>query len=347
MKREPRISVAIPMYNEESVLPELYRRLQAVLASLPGGPHEMVFVDDGSQDGTREILETLAEVNDQVRVVELSRNFGHQAALSAAFDHVRGDVVVAMDGDLQDTPETIPRFLEQYQAGADVVYAIRRDRKENWLLRWCYDAFYRVISALANISLPLGAGDFGLMSRRVVDVVRQSRERHRYLRGLRTWAGFRQVGIAVERAARHSGRSKYSLRKLLMLASDGIFSFSVVPLRAATYLGAAAIVASLAYGVYSLLAKFVWHQSPTGFTALYIAMAFFAGVQFIFLGVIGEYIGRIYEEVKSRPMYVVDRVLNPPPAEERLRSGTRPSQAGEIVSLPSVSPFAAANNVHE
>ncbi len=342
MKQTPRISVAIPIYNEESVLPELYRRLTAVLDDLPGGPHEIVFVDDGSSDGTREILVTLADINPQVTVVELSRNFGHQAALSAALDHVNGDVVVTMDGDLQDTPETIPRFLEQYADGADVVYAIRQDRKESWILRFCYDSFYRIITALADIPLPIGAGDFGLMSRRVVDVLRQSQERHRYLRGLRTWAGFRQVGIPVERDRRHSGESKYSLRKLLQLAFDGIFSFSVVPLRAATLLGGIAIAASTLFAVYSLFAKFVLDQSPTGFTALYISMAFFAGVQLTFLGVIGEYVGRTYEEVKRRPIYIADRVLNPnrststtgiPPAQHTVPTTTMPSNSKILASV--------------
>ena len=190
MRKNPRVSVAIPIFNEESVLPELYRRLTAVLDDLPGDTHEIVFADDGSTDGTREILSALADIDPRVTVIELSRNFGHQAALSAALDHVSGDVVVAMDGDLQDTPETIPLFLEHYLQGADVVYAIRRDRKENWVLRLAYDGFYRIISVLANIQLPMGAGDFGLMSRRVVDVLCQSEERHRYLRGLRTWAGW-------------------------------------------------------------------------------------------------------------------------------------------------------------
>lgn len=331
MKQDPRVSVAIPIYNEESVLPDLYRRIKAVLDQVSGGPHEVVFVDDGSSDGTREILSTLADIDPQVTVVELSRNFGHQAALSAALDHVTGDVVVAMDGDLQDTPETIPLFLDEYANGADVVYAIRHDRKENWLLRFCYDSFYRIITALADISLPMGAGDFGLMSRRVVDVLRESEERHRYLRGLRTWAGFRQVGVPVERARRHSGESKYSLRKLLQLAFDGIFSFSVVPLRAATFLGAFAVLASSLFALYSLFAKFVLQQSPTGFTALYISMAFFAGVQLVFLGVIGEYVGRTYEEVKRRPIYIVDRVLNPTGADQRQRCGAS-KRSGSIAA---------------
>ncbi len=345
--RHPKVSVAIPIYNEESVLPELYRRLNSILDDLPGGPHEMVFVDDGSSDGTGEILETLANINPQVTVVELSRNFGHQAALSAALDHVSGDVIVAMDGDLQDTPETIPRFLEKYHEGADVVYAIRHDRKENWLLRFCYDSFYRIITTLADIQLPMGAGDFGLMSRRVADVLRQSEERHRYLRGLRTWAGFKQVGITVERAQRHSGESKYSIRKLMQLACDGIFSFSVVPLRTATVLGSLAIAASSLFALYSLFAKFVLQQSPTGFTALYISMAFFAGVQLMFLGVIGEYVGRTYEEVKRRPIYIVDRVLNANgTATRELMASGQQAMPASTLPVDDVALVTAARHTH-
>ena len=310
MNRPPRVSVAIPLFNEESVLPELYQRVMGVLDDLPGGPHQVVFVDDGSGDGTAELLEAYALIDPRVFVIRLSRNFGHQAALSAALDHVSGDVVICMDGDLQDTPESIPRFLEAFGAGADVVYAVRQQRKENWLMRFFYGGFYRVITALADIPLPTDAGDFGLMSRRVVDVVRASGERHRYLRGLRTWAGFRQVGVPVERVARHAGRSKYSLRKLLKLAFDGIFAFSVMPLRFATMIGGFAIVASFLFAGYSLFAKLVLDQSPTGFTALYVSMTFLAGVQLLFLGVIGEYVGRTYEEVKQRPLYVVDRLLH-------------------------------------
>ena len=214
-----------------------------------------------------------------------------------------------MDGDLQDTPETIPRFLEQHAAGADVVYAVRQQRKENRLLRFFYSGFYRLITALADIPLPMDAGDFGLMSRRVVAVLRASNERHRYLRGLRTWAGFRQVGLPVERGKRHAGSSKYGLRKLLKLAFDGIFAFSVMPLRFATLIGGFAIVASFLFAGYCLFAKLVLQQSLAGFTALYVSMTFLAGVQLLFLGVIGEYVGRTYEEVKRRPLYVVDQTL--------------------------------------
>ena len=309
MNVHPRVSCAIPLYNEESVLPELYRRVISVLAQLPGDGHEVVFVDDGSRDGTLEVLTELALADPRLKVVSLSRNFGHQAALSAALDHVAGDVVLIMDGDLQDTPETVFRFLKKYHEGYDVVYAVRTERKEGWLLRSCYASFYRLIALLSEIDLPLGAGDFALLSRRVVDQMRCSPERHRYLRGLRTWVGFRQVGLEVERAARHSGRSKYSFRKLLQLAFDGIFSFSTLPLRAATLLGLMAIVGSMIYAGYATFSRLFIEQGPPGFTALIVSLTFLAGVQMLLLGIIGEYIGRIYQEVKQRPVYVVDRVL--------------------------------------
>jgi dolichol-phosphate mannosyltransferase len=304
------ISVAIPIYNEESGLNELFRRVTAVLTELVGWEYEVIFVDDGSSDGSLEWLEAMAAADPRVKVLALSRNFGHQAALTAALDHVSGEVVVMMDGDLQDEPEVIPRFLAEYAKGHEVVYAIRHDRKESWWLRTCYDGFYRIISALADIHLPQGAGDFALVSRRVVEQMRRSGERHRYLRGLRTWVGFRQCGIDVERAARHAGKSKYSAKKLLQLAFDGIFSFSVVPLRAATVLGCVTIASSLAFASYALFAKLVLGQQTVGFTALILAITFLAGVQLLFLGVIGEYVGRIYQEVKQRPHYIVDRLIH-------------------------------------
>ena len=308
MRFAGKLSVAVPVYNEESVLPELYRRLSRVLEE-SSESYELVFVDDGSTDGSLEWLAALANINPSVRVVALSRNFGHQAALTAALDYVSGDVVVLMDGDLQDKPETIPRFLAEYENGYEVVYAIRQDRKESWWLRACYQAFYRTIGRLASIDLPHGAGDFALLSRRVVEQLKQYDERHRYLRGLRTWVGFRQRGIPVVRDARYSGKSKYNLTTLFKLAFDGIFSFSAVPLRAATFLGMLTIGGSLLFAGYSLFAKF-FLQSPTGFTALILAITFLAGVQLLFLGIIGEYVGRIYEEVKRRPHYVVDRIVD-------------------------------------
>ena len=224
---EPSLSVAIPLYNEEEGLLELYRRTSSVLDDLPGGEHEILFVDDGSTDGTAEYLEELVRIDSRVKVVLLSRNFGHQVALTAAIEHTSGDVVVLMDGDLQDVPETIPAFLEKYAEGYDVVYAIRQERKEGPLKRFCYAAFYQVISRLTAIDIPRNAGDFSLLSRRVVDQLRSSPERHRFLRGLRTWIGFRQIGIPVERDGRYAGESKYTVRKLFQLAFDGIFRFQL------------------------------------------------------------------------------------------------------------------------
>lgn len=304
-----KLSIAIPLFNEAELVPELLTRTARVLDSIPGGPHEVVCVDDGSRDETWQLVKDAARRDPRVVGVSLSRNFGHQAAFSAALDHVTGDAVVLMDGDLQDPPEAIPQLLAAYHEGYDVVYAVRVKRKEGLLLRTCYYLFYALIAALANIRLPRGAGDFSLMSRRVVDELTRTQERLRYLRGLRTWVGFRQIGVPIERAERHAGKSKYSPRRLLKLAFDGIFAFSIVPIRAATWLGVFTVVISMAVAVYSLAAKLFFSQPPQGFTALIVSVTFFAGTQLLFLGVIGEYIGRIYEEVKARPVYIVQETM--------------------------------------
>lgn len=305
----PKVSVAVPLHNEETVLPELMRRVGSVLQSLPGGPHEVVFVDDGSTDRTLEVLRDIAVRDARVVAVVLSRNFGHQAALTAALDHVTGDVTVVMDGDLQDQPEAIPQFLELFQSGYDVVYAKRVRRKEPWWLRFSYYVFYRLLARLSDTQLPTDAGDFGLLSRRVVDELRRLPEHHRYLRGLRSWVGFKQVGIEVERSARHSGRSKYNLSRLLKLAADAVFAFSIVPLRLAAIVGLMAVVCSVLFAMYSVIAKVFLDQSPVGFTALIWIITFLSGTILVFLGVIGEYVGRVYEELKARPVYIVSRVL--------------------------------------
>src|SRR5271157_4423722 len=304
-----RLSVAIPIHNEESVLSELLQRLCAVLDSVAGGPHEIVFMDDGSTDRTFEILEAAAKEDRRIVVLSLSRNFGHQAAITAGLDHVTGDATVVMDGDLQDVPEVISQFVEKFQQGFDVVYAQRVRRKEPLALRICYFVFYRMMAKLSDIRLPLDSGDFGLMSRRVIEEVRKMPEHHRYLRGMRSWVGFRQTGIEVERAERHSGKSKYSVMRLVKLAFDGIFAFSIVPIRAAALFGALVMFLSSIYVIYAVYAKLVLQQSPQGFTALLVALTFFSGVVLFFLGVIGEYVGRIYEETKARPEYIVGRTV--------------------------------------
>lgn len=279
-----------------------------MLDRMPGGPHEIVVVDDGSSDRTWELLEEGAEKDAGLTLLGLSRNFGHQIALGAALDYVSGDVTILMDGDLQDPPEAIPTLVSKYQEGYDVVYVRRVNRKEVWWLRACYYLFYRVLTALSSIQLPLDAGDFGLMSRRVVQEVKKMPEHHRYLRGMRTWVGFKQVGIPIERAARGAGRTKYSPLKLLKLASDGIFAFSIVPLRVAAIFGAVAIGLSCLYAIYALYAKFRLH-APQGFTAIILVMTFLSGINLFFLGIIGEYIGRVYEEAKGRPHYVVRKIV--------------------------------------
>lgn len=304
-----RVSVAVPLHNEEMVLPELIRRTCMVLDSINGGPHQLVLVDDGSCDCTLDILESAAARDSRIVVVSLSRNFGHQTALTAALDFVTGDVTVVMDGDLQDRPEEIPAFLNYFREGYDIVYAQRVKRKEPWYLRLCYFLFYRIASGLCDVPVPLDSGDFGLMSRRVVEELRRMPERQRYIRGLRSWVGFRQTGLLVERSERQAGKTKYGFIKLLKLASDGIFAFSVVPLRAAAGVGLATICIAVVYAVYALYVKFALHQSPPGFTALVLLITFLAGVHLLFLGVIGEYLGRVYEEVKSRPKYVIKKVV--------------------------------------
>lgn len=305
----PRISVAIPLHDEELVFSELLQRVRAVLDGLAGGPHEIVLVDDGSEDQTFELIRGAVAQDSRVVGVQLSRNFGHQAALTAALEAVTGDVVIVMDGDLQDRPEEIPRFLAEYEKGYDVVYAQRTQRKESLALRASYFTFYRLLNRLSELEVPVDSGDFALLSRRVVDQLNLLPERHRYLRGLRTWIGFRQTGIPIERDSRAGGEPSYTTGKLLRLAFDGIFAFSVTPLRAAWILGAVASGAASIYALWAIFERLFLGTSPQGFTALIVAITFFAGVQLLFLGLIGEYLGRVYDEAKSRPHFVITEVV--------------------------------------
>lgn len=309
----PDLSIVIPIYNEAAVLEELLKRLRAALAPLDLD-WEVLFVDDGSQDGSWAVLERLAAEDSRVRALGLSRNFGHQRAISAGLEWARGRAVVVMDGDLQDPPELIPELLRRWQQGYEVVYAVRTRRREPWLMRTAYRIFYRLLSALAEVEIPLDAGDFGLIDRRVLEVMRRMPERSRFVRGLRSWSGFRQIGVPYERAARARGRSKYSWGKLLRLALDGLLAFSSAPLRLATWMGF--FVSSISFvGIVLYLYRYFTTPRVPGFTTLIIALLFLGGIQLITIGIIGEYIGRIYEEVKQRPLYVVYRTLNldPPP----------------------------------
>lgn len=311
MTPTPKVSVVIPIFDEEAVLPELIRRVLGVLDEVPGGPHELLFVDDGSRDDTWRLIEESAHRDGRVRGISLSRNFGHQTALTAGLDASDGEVTVLMDGDLQDPPELIPQMLTLHAAGNDVVYVRREARQEGVLLRSAYWAFYRLQRALVPLAIPLDAGDFGLLSRRVVAEIRRTREAHRFLRGLRTWVGFRQAEIRTPRAARAGGQSKYTLRRLLRLALDGVFAFSVLPLRAASAFGCLSMTLAIVFVLYAIYARLFLGQSPQGFTALIAIVVFLAGAQLMFAGIIGEYVGRIYEEVKGRPLYVIDRRTGP------------------------------------
>jgi glycosyltransferase involved in cell wall biosynthesis len=302
------LSVVIPVYNEEENLALLYGRLVDVLAACEPD-YEIIFVDDGSSDRSPEQLTAIAAQDRRVKVVELARNFGHQVAISAGLDHSRGRGVIVMDADLQDPPEVLPQFIARWREGHDVVYAIRQERKEGWLIRTAYTGFYRMLQRVANIKIPLDSGDFCLMDRRVVDLLVNMPERNRFMRGIRSWVGLDQVGLPYARQARHGGKTKYGFIRLLYLALDGLFSFSFIPLRIITLLGFGVSLLSIVVAALYAIQKLTVGLSPPGFATLIVSILFLSGVQLITIGVIGEYIGRIFEEVKRRPLYVVRRII--------------------------------------
>lgn len=299
----PLISVVLPMYNEEDNLAPLLERLVPVLAGM--GTYEVIFVNDGSRDRSCEIVLAARAQNPSVRLIDLSRNFGHQAALSAGLEYSTGRAVFLMDCDLQDPPEVLPEFVAAWKAGSDVVYAVREKRKEGPLKRMAYFLFYRMLRKIANIDIPLDSGDFCLMDRKVVDAMLALPEKNRFLRGLRSWVGFRQTPLRYERAARHAGEPKYSFSKLLRLAMDGLISFTKAPLQMAVHLGLAAAGAGLVYLLYILGVKLLGIRVPVGWSSLVAIVLLMGGIQLVILGVLGEYIGRIFDETKNRPNFVV------------------------------------------
>ncbi len=303
MRKLDSISLVIPVYNEEQVIPTLVSRLHEVLDGI-SIKKEIIFVNDGSDDATLDLLSQVSFPGNDTVILSFSRNFGHQLAITAGIDRAGGDAIIIMDADLQDPPEIIPTFIGQFQNGYDVVYGERAQRKAVWYLRFLYRSFYKIISWLSDLNLPQNAGDFSLISRRVADVIRNSPEQYRYVRGLRFWAGFRQIGGPIIRPERDLGTTKYSFRKLLGLATAGIFSFSDLPLRLSSLLGFTTIGVSMLFLVYSLWAKFSGN-SPQGFTATIAIIIFMGGIQLLTIGIVGEYIGRIYHEVKKRPLYVI------------------------------------------
>jgi len=300
----PDLSVVVPLYDEERVVGPLHRRLSEALAKL-GASYELVLVDDGSRDATPWLLDEIQAGDPHVSVIHLSRNFGHQPAVTAGLDHARGRAVVVMDGDLQDPPEVIPRLVERWSEGFDVVYAVRQNRKESPVKRLGYFAFYRLLNAISDLEIPLDSGDFCLMDRRVVDAINALPERARFVRGLRTFVGFRQVGVAYDREARGLGRPKYTLRALVGLAVDGLVSFSGYPLRLLTYLGiGTALLAALLTG-WVFVDAFAHQTAPRGWASVIVAVLFMGSMQMIGLGIVGEYVRLIFLEAKGRPTYVV------------------------------------------
>jgi glycosyltransferase involved in cell wall biosynthesis len=297
-------SIVIPIFNEQEIIPELHRRLGAVIDGLDA-PAEVIFVDDGSRDASFSLLQAIHEKDPRFKVLRFSRNFGHQVAISAGIDFAGGDAVLIMDGDLQDPPEVLPRFIAEWKTGNDVVYAIRTKRKESALKRIAYATFYRILRKISYLDIPLDSGDFCLMDRRVIETVRTMPERARFVRGLRTWAGFRQTGLAYERDVRYAGTPKYTFAKLMGLAYDGIFSFSTAPLRAAVYMGFFLAVASMLSGLFLIYQRLAHKIDLVGWTSTIVVIIFLGGIVLLTLGVIGEYISRIYEEVKRRPLYVL------------------------------------------
>ena len=304
------LSIAIPVFNEEENLPKLAARLTTAIAALPFDDYEIIFVDDGSSDATPSLLASFHESDSHIRVIRFSRNFGHQAALQAGMDESRGDALVFMDADLQDPPEVIADFVAQWRAGYEIVYAVRKKRKENVFKRASYKVFYRSLQAVANIDVPLDAGDFCLMDRRVVNALKASPERNRFLRGLRSWIGFAQIGVEYERQARLAGAPKYTLGKLLGLALSGYIGFSALPLRVASALGTLSALAGLGLMVWAVLQKITGHPTPWGWASTVSMILFMGGMQLGVLGIVGEYLSRTYDEVRRRPLYIVSRQLD-------------------------------------
>ena len=311
----PTFSIIAPVYNEAETLPALYPRVKEVMDST-GEDWELILVDDGSTDGSADMIRELARQDPRVRPVIFARNFGHQIAVTAGLDYSRGQAVVIIDADLQDPPEVILEMIEKWRQGYEVVYGVRTDREgESWFKLWTAALFYRLIYRITDVDIPLDTGDFRLMDRKVVDVLNQMRERHRFLRGMSAWVGFRQTGVHYRRASRYAGETKYPLKKMLKFASDAITGFSYLPLQLATYLG------FLSAGISILAIPVVVYLRASGSQAFFgqattlIAVLFLGGVQLISLGILGEYIGRLYDQTKGRPLYIVREA--PQEAESR------------------------------
>lgn len=332
------LSVVVPCFNEESVLSVTHERLRTALDAI-GMPWEILYVDDGSRDRTREILLALAAHDERVKVISLSRNFGHQIAVTAGLNHAAGSAVVLIDADLQDPPEVIGRMVEKWREGYDVAYGLRTERVgESRFKRWTAQVFYRLINRLSDVSIPLDVGDFRLLSRRAVDAFNAMPECDRFVRGMVAWVGFRQVAVPYSRDKRHAGESKYPLRKMIRFALDGIVSFSDAPARFATTVGFVSLAIAALVSLQVLIAYFFARDTVPGWTSTFLAITFLGGVQSLCIGILGEYIARIYREVKRRPLYVVAATANlstaadAPSRNEARRTSSSASSAAEMRS---------------
>ena len=311
----PVFSVVVPIWNEEAVIPELYRRVIETMDST-GTSWELICINDGSHDRSLQMLIELRAQDERVKVIDFSKNFGHQIAITAGADYAEGDAVIVMDADLQDPPDVVLRMIEQWRAGYEVVYAVRAKREgETWFKLLTAKLFYRLMQRISDVNIPLDAGDFRLMDRRVVLAMRQLREKYRFMRGLSSWVGFKQIGVEYERAERYAGETKYPLRKMLRLALNAITSFSYLPLQLATYFGFALAFVSLVGIVLTIFLRLSGSSAFAGQATTLVSVLFLGGIQLIFLGIIGEYLGRIYDEVKARPLYIVSRAYGLAQAE--------------------------------
>ena len=300
-----KISIVTPVYNESGSLPELYRRVCQVMDSI-GDTWELILIDDGSTDGSSTIIRSLASQDPCVRPVIFTRNFGHQIAVTAGLDYSRGDAVVIIDSDLQDPPEVINELVDRWREGYEVVYAVRTERQgESWFKLFTASLFYRLVFRITDVDIPLDSGDFRLLDRKVVNVLNKMRERHRFLRGMSAWVGFRQSGVPYRRAPRFAGETKYPFKKMFRLAINAITGFSYFPLQLATYIGFISAGISLLFIPVVIILRIAGSQAFFGQASTLIAVLFLGGVQLISLGILGEYIGRLYDEAKGRPLYIV------------------------------------------
>jgi glycosyltransferase involved in cell wall biosynthesis len=311
MKLKPLLSIVVPLYNEELVLDELYGRLTTVIESTQMRA-EVIMVNDGSTDRTVDIVRRICRLDRRFKLISLARNFGHQMAVTAGLDKAEGDAVVIIDADLQDPPEVIPLMVEKWQEGNDVVYGVRTRREgESAFKRMTAALFYRVLRRATNVDIPVDTGDFRLMDRRVVDELRGMRERFRFVRGMVSWVGFRQCKVEYERARRFAGETKYPLPKMLRFAIDGMLSFSHVPLKFASMMGFCASGVSFIFLLYGIVIRVLFpEQAIAGWASVFVAILFLGGIQLICIGILGEYLGRMYDEVKRRPLYITQEWLN-------------------------------------